>query len=99
MSLELPRRRFLASLVGLVAAPAVVKASSLMKVSRFRETAEFSNLVLVDGLPVRGNLWLISWGSDKVEEYPQYSISTDVWREFNEGFSLRPAPLRLLEAT
>lgn len=32
MTLILPRRRFLAGLVGLVAAPAVVKASSLMKI-------------------------------------------------------------------
>lgn len=33
--LELPRRRFLAGLVGLVAAPAVVKATSLMPVKSF----------------------------------------------------------------
>ena len=33
MTLILPRRRFLAGLIGLVAAPAVVKASSLMKIA------------------------------------------------------------------
>lgn len=33
MTLILPRRRFLAGLVGLVAAPAVIKASSLMKIA------------------------------------------------------------------
>lgn len=33
--IEIPRRRFLAGLVGLIAAPAVVKAASLMPVKAF----------------------------------------------------------------
>lgn len=50
MSLILPRRRFLAGLVGLVAAPAVVRAASLMPVHSPRVITIF----------IAPGVWLIS---------------------------------------
>jgi hypothetical protein len=61
MPLVLPRRKFLASLIGLVAAPMVVKASSLMPVKKFIEPRLVRRLVrqpfefIVEGFDQLGN--------------------------------------------
>ena len=53
--IELPRRRFLSGLVGLIAAPAVVKASSLMKIVPLERRNELLTLNMITRETVR--LW------------------------------------------
>lgn len=53
MTIELPRRKFLAGLAGIIAAPAIVRAASIMPVRSYDEM-EFSGFfsrIPVDQLP------------------------------------------------
>jgi hypothetical protein len=55
---EIPRRRFLAGLIGLIAAPAIVKITSLMPVKAAPLVVEAPKLILPDiGVSVM-------WGHD-----------------------------------
>ena len=53
--IELPRRRFLSGLVGLIATPAVVKASSLMKIVPLERRNELLTVNMITREAVR--LW------------------------------------------
>lgn len=85
MTLILPRRRFLAGLVGLVAAPAVVKASSLMKIVVPRPSfavVDFSDVYgrspMMDALPD-----MVRWQYEG-----RMSLPLTVWRKINQDFDL-----------
>lgn len=94
MTLILPRRRFLAGLVGLIAAPAVVKTSSLMKIVAPRPSfaiVDFSDAYgrspMMDALP---DMLRLSWEPiDGAIGYNVYSsIPVNTWRKFNRGSAL-----------
>lgn len=48
MTLIIPRRRFLAGLVGIVAAPAIVRADNIMKVTSAPVLTDFQRLFAVE---------------------------------------------------
>jgi hypothetical protein len=75
MTLILPRRRFLQGLIGLVAAPAVIRAERLMKVVSPKIVRASANVLDMGGtLNPNASIWCVQWGEATVfGVYPESS--------------------------
>jgi hypothetical protein len=72
--IELPRRRFLQCLVGLVAAPAVIKADSLMRVFAPKKLTPGPIYSFGIDIGAERSIWLVSWGEKTIfDKFPDIS--------------------------
>ena len=77
--IELPRRRFLAGLVGLIAAPAVVKATSLMPVKVWleEESLKVGMTLSGTGIPAGTVIQELFYRTD--DSFARYSGYSSLW--------------------
>jgi hypothetical protein len=66
MTVMLSRRGVLRCLTGIIAAPAIVKASSLMKIVAATPLSFANNVLDMGGLPGDGSIWIVSWGEQTI---------------------------------